>query len=249
MTKREYGGRGLAGILTPQSNTTVEAEFAVLMEPDVACASARLNCPSQDSRERLLSYWTNMRGTLAQFDEAPLDVAAFACTGSTYLVGLEAERAAFETIRPPVHSAAGATLEALRALGARRIAILSPYSSWLTEACVAFWQAQSLEVVEVASPPGERADSRAIYALRTGDALATLRKLDVARADAVLITGTGMPSLGAITQARLARPVVSSNLCLAWRVSQTFGRSAIEDWLAPDAGWRARYAARYPSLQ
>ena len=29
MTKREYGGRGLAGILTPQSNTTVEAEFGI----------------------------------------------------------------------------------------------------------------------------------------------------------------------------------------------------------------------------
>src|SRR5437763_1834728 len=96
----------LAGILTPQANTTVEAEMRVLLERDIAFVAARLTCRSSDSRERLLSYFEHVHDTLAQFDAAPIEVAGFGCTGSTYLVGLEKENAMFSRARVPVISAA-----------------------------------------------------------------------------------------------------------------------------------------------
>lgn len=58
-------------------------------------------------------------------------------------------------------------------------------------------------------------------------------------ADAILLSGTGMPTLRTISAARAGIPVVSSNLCLAWMLANLAGRaSRIQTWLAADAPWR-----------
>jgi maleate isomerase len=60
--------------------------------------------------------------------------------------------------------------------------------------------------------------------------------------DAVLVTGTGMPSLAALREPLATVPVISSNTCLAARLLDLIGQS---DWLdsgSPDIrGWRQRF--------
>jgi maleate isomerase len=247
----EYSARGLVGILTPQANTTAEAELAVLLSPGVGSAVSRLTCFDEDSRARLLGYFRNVGAAVRAFDTARPQVCLFACTGSTYLVGLAEEERAFASLPTRTVSAARAVLAALDALGARRLALVSPYPAWLTEACVAFWRGQEREIAEVRSPLGDRSDTRRIYQLGSHDALEQLRGLASVRADCVLITGTGMPTLGAIARAPGGTPVLSSNLCLAWAAEQTLAqagtdRASLDRWLAPDAPWRTRLAARFP---
>jgi maleate isomerase len=250
---REYGAAGLVAILPPQANTTVEAELSVLLEPGVATVVSRLTCFDADSRARLLGYFRNVASSIRALDTATPDVGLFACTGSTYLVGLAEEDRAFAALCVPLLSAARAVLAALDALGAGRIALVSPYPGWLTEACVAFWRAQGREVVEVRSPAGERSDTRRIYELSSDDALTELAVLGDARADCIVISGTGMPSLAAIARAPANRPVLSSNLCLAWAAQQRLAgaacdRASLAAWLAPHAPWRARLASRFPRV-
>jgi len=67
----------------------------------------------------------------------------------------------------------------------------------------------------------------------------------------VVISGTGMPSLGAIACARSSVTVLSSSLCLGWVARQRMVGAAcdansLEAWLAPTSAWRARLAARFP---
>lgn len=250
----EYGPSGLAGILPPQANATVEAELGVLLPPGVATIVSRLTCYAGDSRARLEGYFHGIGEALRAFDTARPDVVLFACTGSSYLVGDAAERAAFAAQPVPVISAAGAVAAALAALGARKVAMVSPYPAWLTEASVAYWQSRGVEVLRVVSPEGDRTDTRRIYALGTTEAIAALGALDLAGADAVLLTGTGMPTLGAIAwhAARSRLPVVASNLCLAWAATQRLAGAALDAdsyraWIAPDAEWQARWAARHPA--
>jgi maleate cis-trans isomerase len=226
----------LIGILTPQANTTVEQEMRILLEAPFI--TARLTCPSGDSRTRLLQYFHGVHDTAAQFDVAPIDVIGFACTGSSYLV--ENEEASFAGGKRPIVSAAAAVRDALRELGACRIALLSPYPEWLTKACVAFWSRHHIEVAHVASPAGERADTRRIYSLDHDAAAAAFAKLDTSKADAVLVSGTGMPSLRLIASVKSAVPVLSSNLCLAWRLSDSLSSEPIGRWVAADAAWRKR---------
>jgi maleate isomerase len=243
----DYGTAGLVAILPPQANTTVEAELGVLLAPDVATIVSRLTCYQQDSRNRLIGYFRNVAASLRAFDSAKPDFGLFACTGSTYLVGLDEEDRAFAALPMPLISAARAVMQALDALGAKRLALVSPYPEWLTEACVAFWQAHGRNVVDVRMPEGDRSDTRRIYDLGSAQALAQIHALAGAAVDCILVTGTGMPSLGAIAKARSAPPVLSSNLCLAWAAHQRLGDEApLQAWLAQDAPWRGRLALRFP---
>jgi maleate isomerase len=222
---RDYGTRGRFGLLTPQANPTVEPEFRRLAPPDTELYVARLASRSEDPRARLVEYLENLPATLEQYDTLHLDAVAFACTGSSYLLGVQREAeivaAAQTAVGAPVETAAGAILRALEAMHARRIHIVSPYPAWLRDAGIAFWQAAGLEVVGTATVETGRSDTRGIYELQGADAAAVLANLDARGADAVLISGTGMPSLE-VLRARGTRrlPMISSNLCLAWRLHQ-----------------------------
>jgi maleate isomerase len=243
----DYGARGLVGVLPPQANTTVEAELGVLLEPDVTMIVSRLTCFEQDSRDRLLGYFHNVEAALRAFDAARPGLVLFACTGSTYLIGLDEEDRRFASQQMPIVSAARAVLQALDALDAKRLALVSPYPAWLTDACVAFWQAQGRTVVTVRTPAGERSDTRRIYDLGSAQALKEIQALADVEADCILVTGTGMPSLAAIAKARTKVPVLSSNLCLAWAAHQALKPNPLQAWLSSDASWRSRLALRFPN--
>jgi len=245
----DYGRRGLVAVLPPQANTTVEAELGILLDVDVAMVVSRLTCFEQDSRARLVGYFSNVGASVRALDTARPQVGVFACTGSTYLVGLEEEDRAFAVFPFPLISAARAVLQALDALNAKRIALVSPYPAWLTDACVAFWQAQGRNVVAVRTPEGDRSDTRRIYDLSSAQGLKEIEALASAEVDCIVITGTGMPSLPAIAKVRAGVPVLSSNLCLAWAAHRKLdGASSVQSWLAPRAPWRARLAMRFPNL-
>src|SRR5688572_8429709 len=117
---REYGKAGLVGITVPQANTTVEAEFRALAPAGLSVVAARLQGSRSDSRQRLLDYFGGLEATLDTFDNAPLQAAGFACTGSSYLIGLDKDRAAFAGLSKrrgyPVVPATGAILDSLALL-------------------------------------------------------------------------------------------------------------------------------------
>lgn len=247
----DYGAAGLVALFPPQANTTVEAELGVLLEPNVGAIVSRLTCYDDDSRTRLMGYFANVGAAVRALDTARPKLGLFACTGSTYLVGLAEEDGAFATLPFPLVSAARALLTALDVLHARRIALVSPYPAWLTDACVSFWRSQGRETVAVRSPAGDRTDTRRIYSLGARDALKEVDALKTAAVDCIVISGTGMPSLGAIVRAQTSVPVLSSNLSLGWIAHQRLlgaacDRTSLEAWLGPAAGWRARLAARFP---
>lgn len=243
--KREYGHSGTVGIGVPQANTTVEAEFRALLPDGVNLVTSRLKGSRSDSRTRLVDYFQNLEATLDAFDNAPLRAFGFACTGSSYLLGYEANRAAFAALTQgrgyPVISAAEAILGSLAQLGAKRIALVSPYPSWLTEASLGFWKDAGIEVMEVAEVAADTADTRNVYNVTSGDALAAASRLKRRDPDAILMSGTGMPTLRAIgpIAREFGRPVLSSNLCLDWAFERALGIGGVPPWEARGA-WEAR---------
>jgi maleate cis-trans isomerase len=71
-----------------------------------------------------------------------------------------------------------------------------------------------------------------------------------AGAEAIILLGTGMPSLGAIlAQPEVeGAPVISCNLALMWRVmvvlrGEAADAASLQRWIS-GADWRARYAER-----
>ena len=127
----------------------------------------------------------------------------------------------------------------------RRLAVLSPYPAWLTTAALDYWQAAGHAIGALAELPLAGPDTRGIYDLTTARVQAALTGLNSQGCDAVLLSGTGMPSLRAIAAAQPALPTLSSNLCLAWAMRAAVGpvignAEGLRHWLSPQADWRSR---------
>ena len=221
-TLKDYGPRARVGVATPQANPTVEPEMRLLLPESIAVYGTRLTHSSPNVEERLQHYIRNLPAALQTFGSLKLAAFGFGCTGSSYLAGavledrLSAAAAAEKGI--PIITAAQAIRQALTVLGARRIALVSPYPVALAEAGYAYWQGCGIEVVGRLRVDPDLIDTHDIYELTSDDALAALRKIDRRGADCVLASGTGMPTVRALQALRRdgGPLVLSSNLCLAW---------------------------------
>lgn len=104
-----------------------------------------------------------------------------------------------------------------------RLTLVSPYEPWLTDTSRRFWEEAGLAVDRVVLvPAGDRFDP---YEVTTEAILQRVREQDVPDETALLCTGTGMPTLAALTE--LAREtdqvLLSSNLASAWWALRTVG--------------------------
>lgn len=229
MQDREYGARALIGIAVPQANPTVEPEMTVLMPQGVSMVAARMTSGCSDPRERLIEYERELPATLACFDTLRLDAVGFACTGASYLLGVAAEdaRLAEHGYKHgyPVVSAAQAIKAALQHLNVRRLALLSPYPAWLNDASHAYWGEQGIEIVKEEFITLPSSDTRGVYAIRNPAVLAASVPFAGCGAEALLLSGTGMPTLRALAplERQLGIPVLSSNYCLAWALLDRLG--------------------------
>ena len=248
----EYAPKGLLGLLVPQANTTAEIEVQWLCPPGFAALTARLTSDAPEMEARLIDYVARMEETVARFANAPLGAVGFACTGASYLVEPQAERRTLDALATrrgvPVITAADAIAEALEVLGARRVAIVSPYGDGLHEAGMRYWAARGLEVAAVEWLAGREAAFHPIYALRGNAAAAALTALEGAEVEAVVILGTGLATLGALLERDGDRlPVLTPNLALVWRsvlamAGEAPTRASLGPWL-DGSGWAARFRA------
>ncbi len=223
---RDYGSRGRFGVAVPQANPTVEPEVGLLLPPKTSLLSCRLTSIRPTPKERWQVYFDSLEQTLATYDILKLDVCGFAITASTYLVGRETEDDKLNRLSDlkgyPVISAGLAIERALHHIGVERLAIGAPYPQWAVEMSLNYWSGRGFDIVSTTRIATASEDTRSIYELSAQDAMATLEPIDFSDADAILLTGTGMPSFAAVIalMKRTGKPVVSSNLCLAWAMRQ-----------------------------
>lgn len=242
------------GLVTPMGNPCAEPEIAILTGATVL--AARAGSAADDSRARLEDYIDALGPALDSFDRTPLAAAGFACT-CYYLRGSAAERrdlAALETRRGhPVITSTTAIRAMAKALGVSRLGLVAPYPGWLAEAAKAYFAEAGLTIAAHAGLPRELVDTRGIYRLTPADVAEAASRLDTGSIDAVLIGGTGMPSLhvvaggNAIGGERIGRdfaiPVFSSNIALAAALMDAAGApDAYRRILAAGAAWRGRLA-------
>lgn len=219
----EYAPLGLIGLLTPQANTTVEPEAWALLPTGYSLINARLVSQASSLNQRLLDYVDQLESSLLQFANAPLSVLSLACTGSSYLMGRDQESQWIEAWQTrlgiPVVTAGVAVARALQTLGVRRLDLLSPYDQALTQASMAYWISHGFEIGKVQSVQASEPGFHAIYTTSSESANKAAQALGTSSADAVLMLGTGMPTLKTLWlhRDRAGPPWLSSMLALMWQ--------------------------------
>jgi maleate cis-trans isomerase len=203
---------------------------------------------------RLLDYLASLDTWAEQFANAPVGAVAFACTGASYFAGVAEEEAAVRRIAAargvPFVTAGHAVRDAFHALGARRIGLVSPYPADLTEAATRYWTELGFEVARVSGSEQRDGVFHPIYAMTGEGAHAALMALDPSGLDAVVMLGTGMPTLAPILRTPLHAgvPVISCMLALAWRSVCALdgaapGRDSLLAWVRGE-GWGERHLLR-----
>jgi maleate cis-trans isomerase len=242
--------------MTPQANTTVEAECWTLLLPHMSLINARLTSEKDTIEARLVDYTTKFGAVAEEFANAPVVSIAAACTGASYLIGAEKEAQIVDAVEAargvPFLTAALCSVAALRQIGAKRIALLTPYPAALNELSTGYWEGHGFEVVAKAGPALETEAFHPIYAMAAGGVLRAYEDLSDSGADAVLMLGTGMATLRPILAGRLRGllPAVSCNLALVWAAHQGKRWDALDNanlakWLAGDH-WAPRLDALFP---
>ena len=153
-------------------------------------------------------------------------VVAYGCTSASVLIG---EARVAELVRSvigevPVTNPLTAIRARLDDLGARRIALLTPYTEDVSRALVERLEGTGIEVVRAAT--FAESDDARVARLSRDAVLGALVELGRAGGcDAVVGSCTNLPALGLLEDAERAAgvPVITSNSALAWHVGRHLG--------------------------
>ena len=228
------------GLVVPSSNTTMETELpALLRSRERSAPGERFTFHSARARMRrvtpdeLAGMNAEVERASAQLADAAPDVVATACLvaimsqGRGYHRTAEADIARVleqERAPAPVVSSAGALIAALSALGARRIAMVTPYVASLT--CLVADYIEDAGIVVQDSVSLEVSDNREVAALDPGDLPRHVRTLDLDGCDALVLSAcVQMPSLPVLEQVEqeVELPVLSAATATAWAVLTALG--------------------------
>ncbi|MGZ4251930.1 MAG: maleate cis-trans isomerase family protein [Solirubrobacteraceae bacterium] len=235
-------------MIVPSSNTTMEPEVPALLTRRERVAPERFTFHSARMRMTTVSE-QELRAMddasvecAVHLSDARCDVLAYACLvaimarGGGYHEVAEQRlaKAAADNAGPaPVVSSAGALLDALRALGARRAALITPYVKPLTAAVADYIEECGVEVADAVSL--EVDDNVAVDRLDPQRLPGIARELSLQGVDAVVLSAcVQMPSLDVIAQAEheLGVPVLSAATATARKILLALGLEPV----VPDAG-------------
>ncbi|MBP2299801.1 maleate cis-trans isomerase family protein [Azospirillum picis] len=222
MTTRTYR----IGQIVPSSNTTMETEIPAMLTAHALAHGTRFTFHSSRMRmktvrkEELAAMDGESDRCALELTDARVDVLGYACLVAIMSMGrgyhrISQERLQGRTVEngapAPVITSAGALVDALPVIGAKRIALVAPYMKPLTQLVIDYIEHEGVEVADWRAL--EIPDNIAVGRHDPENLPAIVAGMDTASVDAIVLSAcVQMPSLPVIAkvEAMTGKPVVTA---------------------------------------
>ncbi len=237
------------GQIVPSSNTTMETEIpAMLMARQARYPSEQFTFHSSRMRmkkvvkEELAAMDAESDRCALELSDARVDVLGYACLVAIMAMGSGYHRKSEQRLtahtqqngaNAPVLTSAGALVDALSIMKAKRIALVAPYMQPLTNLVVDYIASEGFEVIDhIALEIPDNLEVGRHDVNKLPDIVAGLNYQD---ADVIVLSAcVQMPSLGAIAkvEALTGKPVVTAAVATTYAMLKALGLEPV----VPGAG-------------
>jgi maleate isomerase len=222
------------GQIVPSSNVTMETEIPALFRARELICGERFTFHSsrmrmkQVTKEELAAMDGDSDRCALELSDASVDVMGYACLVAIMAMGLGYHRESqarlhqvtVENGQPcPVVSSAGALVEGLSALGAQRIALITPYRKPLTDLVCQYLESEGFEVLDAISL--EIPDNLEVARQDPMAPVELVDRLNLSNVDTLVASAcVQMPSLPAVAhlQAKTGIPTLSASVATSYRM-------------------------------
>jgi maleate isomerase len=200
---------------------------------------------------RLVSEHETLREAVQALSAVAPEVITYACTSGSFVGGTAGEKAMTVAMEQagelPALTTSGALVEALREIGAGRVAVVTPYTKSVTDSLEEFIGEAGVAV----TGRSYLGLTREIWRVPYRDVVEMAREAVREGPDALFISCTNLPTYDVIPQleAELRMPVLSANQVTMWAALRRIGKDAVGPYQALlDPVARRGPAAMNPSL-
>ncbi|WP_235857861.1 maleate cis-trans isomerase family protein [Marimonas lutisalis] len=224
-----FGGQARLGLIVLSTDETLENEARNLLAGrPVSLLHSRIPAQPDVTPKSLATMENHMTATAALLP-AGLDVVGYGCTSGATVIGPERVAALVRKAQPEarVTNPLTGVVEALKALNARKISLITPYVDTVNAPLIAALAAHGIEVVARDSFLQE--NDWTVARITESDTLQAAK--DIAKSktcDAIFASCTNLRCFGILEQAEAETgvPMISSNLAFLWHMLKLAGLDA-----------------------
>jgi maleate isomerase len=224
--------RAKIGFVLLASEQTIEENMFRLCPKGVGVHFTRVSNPDSITLASLSAQVEDLaRAASTLLPDGSLDVICYGCTSGSLVIGEERVFAELRKGAPKaqVTSLISGVIRALRVVGARRVAVATPYLDEINRREAAYLEAAGFEITAIAGLNLEK-DSDMVR-VRPDYLAEFATSLDSDAADAVFVSCGALRTLDIVEtlERKLQKPVICSNQAMAW---DTLRLAGIEDRIA-----------------
>lgn len=227
------------GQIVPSSNTTMEIEIPAIFRARERVADERFSFHSsrmrmqQVTKAELEAMDRDSDRCATELADARIDVLGYACLVAIMSMGKGYHRLAEQRLQrltaavsgaAPVVTSAGALVDGLKALGAKKIVMVTPYMKPLTQLVIDYLANEQIEVLDSVSL--EIADNLVVGRQDPMAPVSIVRTLNLKGADALVASAcVQMPSLASIQplENHTGLPVLSAAVATSYLMMKRLG--------------------------
>ncbi|MFE7421177.1 igiC [Rhodococcus sp. NPDC057529] len=224
--RNAMGPRGVIGVMTPGPNVNVENEMMDMRPEGVVNAIDRYYVPNQSIGED--EDWTiimkhvaaNLDDSVERLSEALIDHLVLAMSSQSFMGGVRGSFALLDHLREKsgvdVSMGAQAAEQALKEVGARRVALVTPYYPVIEKNAASYFEGRGFEVVHV---EGLKCRSIVEVGSQTPDRLrSAVTVANSFNPDAIIQLGTNLRfgEVAPVLEEELGKPVWAVGTVIYW---------------------------------